>query len=59
MIALIGKGNYAKVYSVKRRKTGVRYAVKCFEKEKLLKMEKGMPSLINEINIMRALTNCD
>jgi len=35
--------------------TNKKYACKCFEKKKLLAIEKGMISLYNEIEIMRAL----
>lgn len=35
--------------------TGKQYAVKCFEKVKLLSVEKGMLSLYNELKILRAL----
>ena len=55
MVQEIGKGNYARVYSIRHRLTNKKYACKCFEKKKLLTVDKGMISLYNEIEIMRAL----
>ena len=53
------------VYAIKNRMTGKLYACKCFEKDKIFAMDKGMVffkyffkiqvSLFNEIEIMRAL----
>ena len=52
---MIGKGNYAKVFSVRHKLTGLRFAAKCFEKEKILNADKGKDSLFNEIKVMRRL----
>ncbi|EGR28281.1 protein kinase domain protein [Ichthyophthirius multifiliis] len=55
VISYIGKGNYAKVYAAVHKETGIKYAVKCFEKQKLFEIDKGMLSLYNELKIMRDL----
>lgn len=57
MIQQIGKGNYARVYSVLHQASKRKYACKCFEKKKLLQLEKGIESLFNELKIMRATTD--
>ena len=36
---------------------GKDFACKCFEKKKILTMEKGLASLMNEMKIMRKLNN--
>ena len=58
VIGMIGKGNYAKVFSVRHKITGQRFAAKCFEKEKILSADKGKDSLFNEIKVMRRLQEC-
>ncbi|EGR31100.1 protein kinase domain protein, partial [Ichthyophthirius multifiliis] len=55
----IGKGNYARVFSAIHKTTGKKFAVKCFEKQKLESQDKGMLSLYNEIKVMRNLTDHD
>ncbi|EGR28158.1 protein kinase domain protein [Ichthyophthirius multifiliis] len=57
IIALIGKGNYARVYSARQRMTQKKFAVKCFEKNKLQETDRGMLSLYNELKVMRNI--CD
>lgn len=54
-IKKIGKGNFASVYLVEKADSGVSYAVKAFSKECVYSQDKGKESLINEIEIMRAL----
>ncbi|EGR34026.1 protein kinase domain protein [Ichthyophthirius multifiliis] len=55
ILAQIGKGNYARVYSAVQKSSGVKFAVKCFQKQKLQEIDKGMLSLHNELKIMRKI----
>ncbi|CAD8094926.1 unnamed protein product [Paramecium sonneborni] len=55
VIKMIGKGTYAKVYKVERIDDSSIFAVKIFKSEKLTNKDKGLDSLLKEIDIMRKL----
>ncbi|EGR29304.1 protein kinase domain protein [Ichthyophthirius multifiliis] len=57
VIAQVGKGNYARVLTYFYFILKNYYEVKCFEKQKLQSLDKGMLSLHNELKIMRDLRN--
>ena len=53
----IGKGAFATVYLAERLLDKKMVAVKAFSKERQYASEKGKESLINEINLMRAVNH--
>ncbi|CAD8082659.1 unnamed protein product [Paramecium primaurelia] len=55
VLKMIGKGSHAKVYKVERIQDSSIFAVKIFKSEKLTNKEKGLDSLMKEIDIMRKL----
>ncbi|KRX03324.1 Protein kinase-like domain [Pseudocohnilembus persalinus] len=59
VISQIGKGNYARVFLIKNRFTGQKFACKCFEKRKLVEMENGITSLHNELKVMRSVDDSE
>ncbi|CAK92752.1 unnamed protein product (macronuclear) [Paramecium tetraurelia] len=52
---MIGKGNFAKVYLCTKKSDKLQYAVKAFEKSKMLNSETDKQALIKEMSIMRKL----
>lgn len=54
---MIGKGSFAKVYLASKKENKIQYAVKAFNKEFMRKQHKGKESIMNEITIMRSLSN--
>lgn len=52
----LGKGNFASVYEVERLTDHRRFAVKAFSKQNSFSAKNGKESLINELNIMRELS---
>eukprot|EP01017_Pseudomicrothorax_dubius_P049167 TRINITY_DN9100_c0_g1_i2.p1 TRINITY_DN9100_c0_g1~~TRINITY_DN9100_c0_g1_i2.p1 ORF type:complete len:619 (-),score=149.59 TRINITY_DN9100_c0_g1_i2:61-1917(-) len=52
---MIGKGNFARVYLAENKSTRKQFAVKAFEKARLLFNLRGKDSLMNEISVMQAL----
>jgi len=56
-VKMIGKGSFAKVYLVESKSNAKNFAVKAFTKESLVISNKtnARPSMVNEIDIMRAL----
>ena len=40
VLAVVGKGTYGRVYQVKHRATGAFYAMKVFDKQRLIKMKQ-------------------
>lgn len=56
-IKSIGKGSFARVYLVEKKKGGQKFAVKAFSKEYLLSQAKGRDSVMNEISVMQRLSN--
>ncbi|EGR27882.1 protein kinase domain protein [Ichthyophthirius multifiliis] len=54
---MIGKGSFAKVYLASKKENNVQYAIKAFNKEFMSSQHKGKESLINEISVMRNLSN--
>lgn len=54
---MIGKGSHAKVYKIERIKDSSIFAVKIFKSEKLISKDKGIDSILKEIDIMRKLDN--
>ena len=50
---VIGKGNFAKVFLVERKKDGKEYAVKVFDKETIMKDELEKKCLHYEIKMLR------
>ncbi|CAD8078605.1 unnamed protein product [Paramecium primaurelia] len=57
ILKLIGQGSHAKVYKIQRKQDSNIFAVKIFKKEKIIQKEKGVESLILEIDIMRKLNH--
>ncbi|EGR29214.1 protein kinase domain protein [Ichthyophthirius multifiliis] len=55
ILAQIGKGNYARVFSARHRITNFKIAVKCFSKSKLKQSANGLQSLYNEVKILQSL----
>lgn len=55
ILKLIGKGNFAKVYKVKRKNTNLILAAKIFNKDKFLCENKGLEGIYNEVRILRCL----
>eukprot|EP01061_Rhynchopus_euleeides_P014894 TRINITY_DN25650_c0_g1_i1.p1 TRINITY_DN25650_c0_g1~~TRINITY_DN25650_c0_g1_i1.p1 ORF type:complete len:386 (+),score=97.73 TRINITY_DN25650_c0_g1_i1:128-1285(+) len=55
LVGVLGEGSYAKVYKGVSMKTGVEYAVKCIQKEELLKNPSGKELLYREIGVMKCL----
>eukprot|EP01061_Rhynchopus_euleeides_P007986 TRINITY_DN1704_c1_g1_i1.p1 TRINITY_DN1704_c1_g1~~TRINITY_DN1704_c1_g1_i1.p1 ORF type:complete len:426 (+),score=124.45 TRINITY_DN1704_c1_g1_i1:313-1590(+) len=55
LVEVLGEGTYAKVYRGVSDKTGVEYAVKCIQKQDLLKQAKGKNLLVREIRAMQCL----
>jgi len=53
IIKQVGKGNFAKVYKVKRKRTNQFFAAKIFFKERFLKENKGLEGIYNEVKILR------
>ncbi|CAD8213286.1 unnamed protein product [Paramecium octaurelia] len=52
---LIGKGNFAKVYSAQKKSDQSLYAVKAFDKLKFQDIRIDKPALIKELSIMRKM----
>ncbi|CAK68270.1 unnamed protein product (macronuclear) [Paramecium tetraurelia] len=52
---LIGKGNFAKVYSASKKSDHSMYAVKAFDKLKFQDIRVDKPALIKELSIMRKM----
>ncbi|CAK68583.1 unnamed protein product (macronuclear) [Paramecium tetraurelia] len=52
---LIGKGNFAKVYSASKKSDHSTYAVKAFDKLKFQDIRIDKPALIKELSIMRKM----
>ncbi|CAD8119162.1 unnamed protein product [Paramecium primaurelia] len=52
---LIGKGNFAKVYLCTKKQDKQQYAVKAFEKCKMMNKDTDKQALIKEMSIMRKL----
>ena len=54
---MMGKGNFASVYTWERNSDGKQFAVKSMEKHKILKTKekRGDNFLLQEIDIMREL----
>ncbi|CAD8126270.1 unnamed protein product [Paramecium sonneborni] len=52
---LIGKGNFAKVYSALKKSDQLVYAVKAFDKLKFQDIRIDKPALIKELSIMRKM----
>ncbi|CAK78483.1 unnamed protein product (macronuclear) [Paramecium tetraurelia] len=57
VLKMIGKGSHAKVYKIERIKDSSIFAVKIFKSEKLISKDKGIDSILKEIDIMRKLDN--
>ncbi|EGR31496.1 protein kinase domain protein [Ichthyophthirius multifiliis] len=53
IIQQIGQGNYAKVYLATNKQNFQKFAVKCFDKQKLKQSENGINSFMNELKIMQ------
>lgn len=53
----LGKGNFASVYEVERLTDGRRFAVKAFSKQSCFQAKNGKESLMNELAIMRSLSD--
>jgi serine/threonine protein kinase len=53
----LGHGNFASVYEVIRVEDSRRFAVKAFAKGNLNCAEHGIEALVNELEIMRLLSN--
>ena len=54
-IRLIGKGSFAKVYMIEDKITKEKFALKAFNKERILSKKEGKPALMNEVSILRML----
>lgn len=54
---VLGKGNFAKVFLVERKKDRKEYAVKVFDKETIMKDELERKCLLYEIKMMRAMSH--
>lgn len=52
----LGKGNFASVYEVERVTDHAKFAVKAFSKQSCFNGKNGKESLINELTIMRELS---
>ena len=52
----LGKGNFASVYEVERLSDGAHLAVKAFSKQGVYGNKNGKESLINELHVMRTLS---
>ncbi|KAM3131397.1 hypothetical protein pb186bvf_016469 [Paramecium bursaria] len=52
---LIGKGNFAKVYSAQRKSDQQIFAVKAFDKLKFQDIKVDKPALVKELSIMRKM----
>ncbi|CAD8170451.1 unnamed protein product [Paramecium octaurelia] len=52
---LIGKGNFAKVYLCNKKSNKLQFAVKVFEKSKMINTETDRLALLKEISILRKL----
>lgn len=56
-IKKLGKGNFASVYEVERFTDGRKFAVKAFSKQSCFQAKNGKESLMNELAIMRGLSD--
>jgi hypothetical protein len=54
---VLGKGNFAKVFLVERKRDRKEYAVKVFDKETIMKDELERKCLLYEIKMMRAMNH--
>ena len=52
-VAILGKGNFAKVYKVKCKTTGKFFAAKICEKHEVIKSEKHKNAMLSELKILR------
>ena len=52
----LGKGNFATVYEVQRFFDKKKFAVKAFSKQTCFSANRGKQSLINELKVMRELS---
>lgn len=57
VVKMIGKGSFARVYLAKNIETEERVAIKAFNKEHILKKEKGVENIREEIEITWNLNN--
>ena len=55
VLKLVGKGNFSKVYKVRKNSTGEIFAAKIFQKHQFLGEDKGLEGIYNEVKVLRQL----